>query len=202
MVKQGKKIKVNTDDEIRAQVYVFLSEMLLNPPTSDMLNRMSKIDFGADTPICNAFSKVSKLADSYEEKSAKDEYFGLFIGIGRGELLPYASYYLTGFLNEKPLAKLRSSMRELGLAVTNKNKIPEDHLGILFEIMTGFILGSFGTQLSIDLQKKFFFDHIEPWAGVFFGDLEKTKTSKLYQPVGTVGRLFVDIESKLLTMDN
>ena len=93
-------------------------------------------------------------------------------------------------------------MRELGLTVTNKNKIPEDHLGTLFEIMTGFILGTFGTQLPIDLQKKFFFDHIEPWAGVFFGDLEKTKNSKLYQPVGTVGRLFVDIESKLLTMDN
>ena len=202
MEPESKKSKIDKDDQIRAQVYVLLSELLLNPPTTEMLARMSNIKMDSDTPICTAISKVSKLASSTKEEAAKNEYFALFIGIGRGELLPYASYYLTGFLNEKPLAKLRNSMRELGLSVDENNKIPEDHLGILFEMMTGFILGAYGKQLSIKSQKDFFFDHIEPWAGVFFGDLEKAKNSKLYQPVGTVGRLFVEIESQLLTMNN
>ena len=76
-----------------------------------------------------AISTVARIAARCEEAATTQEYNDLFIGMGRGELLPYASYYLTGFLNEKPLAKLRNDMTELGIKRQEGTKEPEDHAG-------------------------------------------------------------------------
>src|SRR5947209_17297688 len=83
--------------------------------------------------------------------------FDLFVGLGRGELLPYASYYLTGFLNERPLSRLRSDLAILGIARAENNSEPEDHAAILCEIMSGFAGGRFAA--SAEEQRAFFERH-------------------------------------------
>ena len=128
---------------------------------------------------------------------AEDEFSALFYGDGaRGELLPYASYYLTGFLLEKPLAKLRGDMAALGIQTSGSSKEPEDHLAFLCEIMHGLITGAFNEPASIETQKKFFNTHMAPWVGQFFTDLEGAESAVLYMPVGTIGRLFMAIEAE------
>jgi len=122
------------------------------------------------------------------------EYHDLFIGLGRGELLPYASYYLTGFLHEKPLADLRSALAKLGVERAAAVKEPEDHIAALCEVMAGLIVGTFGAPAPVAQQRELFDGFITPWAERFFRDLETAQSAYLYAAVGRVGRLFLHIE--------
>jgi TorA maturation chaperone TorD len=156
---------------------------------------------GDDTEFGKAFSALARIAGKIDEHEAGEEYDGLFIGLGRGELLPYGSYYLTGFLNEKPLAKLRNDLRALGIQRREAVCEPEDHIGSLMEMMAGLISGRYGKPASIETQRDFFMAHIEPWAEHFFQDLEAARLSRFYQPVGTIGRLFMEIEKSAFAME-
>ena len=126
---------------------------------------------------------------------AEQEFNNLFIGVGRGELLPYASYYLTGFLNEKPLADLRTDLMARGVKVSDDVKEPEDHIGTLCEIMAGIITGEFACDSDVSSQKAFFDAHMAKWAALFFTDLEEAQSSVLYAPVGSLGRAFMAVEA-------
>jgi TorA maturation chaperone TorD len=128
------------------------------------------------------------------------EFHDLFIGLSRGELIPYGSYYLTGFLNEKPLAKLRQDMARLGIARAKSLADPEDHIASLCEMMAVFIEGTHGCMLSLPEQKAFFGAHIAPWAPVFFRDLEGAKGSKFYAALAAIGNAFLDIERQAFAM--
>jgi len=124
----------------------------------------------------------------------------LFIGLGRGELLPYASYYLTGFLNEKPLAILRADMAARTMTRAPNVFEPEDNIASLMEMMAGMIVGRFSQAASLEAQKTFFNKHISPWAEHFFSDLEAAKNSILYASLGAVGREFMNIEREAFRM--
>lgn len=200
MLSEAKRVAISPEDSMRANIYGLLGNVLFCPPSKEILADLKELS-GDETEMGKAFNTLSKLAGSIDESSALDEFNDLFVGMGRGELLPYCSYYLTGFLNEKPLAKLRGSMRELGIVRNEVVKEPEDHIGSLFEMMSGLIVGRYGEPADIKTQKTFFADHIEPWAGHFFKDLEAAKSSRLYQPVGTIGRLFIDIETNAYSME-
>ena len=185
---------------MRANLYALLGNLLFQRPSAQTLQSLTVLT-GDNTEMGKAFNTLAKLAKSTDLQEVQEEYDGLFIGMGRGELLPYGSYYLTGFLNEKPLAKLRNSMSDLSIERQEDVTEPEDHIGSLFEMMSGLILGNYGSPASITKQKEFYSTHIESWAGHFFSDLESAKLSKLYQPVGTIGRLFVEIESNAFSME-
>ncbi|MGI9364416.1 MAG: TorD/DmsD family molecular chaperone [Rhizobiaceae bacterium] len=199
MRNQAESITLASEDQMRADVYALVGKLLFASPTKESLENLQSLS-GDDSEMGRAFDTLSKLAASTDVGTVRREYDDLFIGMGRGELLPFCSYYLTGFLNEKPLAKLRNSMRELGIARNEDVKEPEDHIGSLFEMMAGLIVGRYGEPLNLAGQNEFFSAHIEPWAGHFFRDLESADSSRLYQPVGTIGRIFVEIETDAFSM--
>ena len=129
-----------------------------------------------------------------------NQFNQLFIGLTRGELLPYGSYYLTGFLHEKPLAALRNDMRRLGIERAPNVYEPEDNIASLCEMMAGLIRGTFGAGSSESTERDFYNAHIAPWAGHFFTDLEGAKASVFYAPVGAIGRTFTEIEREAFRM--
>ena len=112
------------------------------------------------TPLGEAHVALARAAASASAEAVKREYFDLFLGVGRGEVVPYASYYLTGFLNERPLARLRQDMKHLGLERSEGHCDPEDHLGTLCEIMSGFAAGRF--EAPPGTQDGFFARHLAP----------------------------------------
>ena len=126
------------------------------------------------------------------------EYFDLFIGIGRGELLPYGSYYLTGFLHERPLARLRAHLDKLGIERAEGQAEPEDHAAILCEIMAG--LASRRFPAPIDAERELFEQHLAPWIGRFFADLEQADAADFYRRIGTLGRVFITIETEAFAL--
>lgn len=183
------------EDRMRADIYNFLG-LILAHPADEMLLAQTKSLTGDDTPLGEAISSLAKVASLSNPRAVEAEYNKLFIGLGRGELLPYASYYLTGFLNEKPLATLRQDMSANAMVRAGTVFEPEDNIASLMEMMGALIVGRFGAPADLERQKTFFNRHIGPWAGHFFGDLEGAKNSVFFAPVGTVGRIFMEIEAE------
>ncbi len=183
------------EDQVRASLYALLGNLLLQIPDQTTLDQLAALE-GETGDVGSAINTLSQISKSMTPASVEREYNVLFIGVGRGEVLPYASYYLTGFLHEKPLADLRGKMRELGIKRKQGVSEPEDHLGALCEMMAGMITGAFGQPMSLQTQKEFFNAHIAPWAAHCFSDLEKAESAVLYAPVGSLGRLLTGIEQE------
>ena len=189
---------IEESERLRANVYALLARFLARPPDADLLKEAGQWS-GDDTEFGSAIAILAEKARSADPKALKDEYEALFIGLGRGELVPYASYYLTGFLHEKPLARVRQDLREIGAERDPSVKEPEDHIAALLDVMVGLILGKF-RESGVDRQRKFYRDHINSWAPYFFKDLESAKTGDFYRPIGTLGRLFLAIEEAAFEM--
>lgn len=190
---------VEEEDLLRAQVYGLLGRLLARAPDREILDLVAGID-GDDSEFGTALSALAETARSAAPDTVLDEYNALFIGVTRGELVPYASYYLTGFLHEKPLAELHADMARLGLTRSDDVSEPEDHIAALCEMMHGFATGVFGTPLPLSEQRRFFDAHIASWAAKFFEDLEAADAAAFYAPVGRVGRLFMAIEAEAFEM--
>ena len=193
------KADVSQEDRSRADMYNFLGLVLARPADEILLQQMSQLS-GDQSELGKAVETLKRVSKVSKPNSVEIEFNKLFIGVGRGELLPYASYYLTGFLNEKPLAALRRDMVNLGLSRANNVYEPEDNIASLMEMMAALIVGRFGSPVSLGKQLKFFDKHIRPWAGHFFTDLEAAESSILYASVGSVGRLFMEIEVEAFRM--
>lgn len=191
--------RITEEDQMRADLYGLLSALLARPASADLLTHTAALS-GDDTPLGQAIGVLSELSKKLRPEAIEREYNALFIGLGRGELLPFASYYMTGFLNEKPLARLRQDMIRLGIARDPAVFEPEDSAASLMEIMSALISGRFGTPSSLAEQKTFFNTHIAPWAQHFFSDLAAAKNSVFYQPVGLIGETFVTVEADVFRM--
>ena len=187
--------QIAQEDRLRADLYNFVGLILAGPPDELLLAQTASLS-GDDSELGKAISTLAKVAKITKPKAVESEYNKLFIGLGRGELLPYASYYLTGFLNEKPLAQLRRDMVARGLERAQNVFEPEDNIASLMEMMGALVVGRFGNPATLDEQKTFFNRHIGPWASHFFADLEGAKNSIFYASVGTVGRAFMEIEAE------
>ncbi len=194
-----KDIQVASEDRLRADLYNFLGLLLAAPPGQMLLDQCVSLS-GDESDLGKAIAGLSRVAKATKPKKVESEFNALFIGLGRGELLPYASYYLTGFLNEKPLAILRSDMAARGMTRADNVYEPEDNIASLMEMMAGMIVGRFGAPATLEDQRMFFNKHIAPWAGHFFSDLEAAKNSVLYASVGHVGRIFMEIEREAFRM--
>ena len=184
-------------EEARAQKYALLAALLRQAPDAALLRRIARLG-GDATPLGSAHAALAGAARAAHPDQVAREFFDLFVGVGRGELLPYASYYLTGFLHERPLARLRADMRALGLERAEGSSEPEDHAAILCEIMAVLIGGEFAA--TVTRQRHFFEKHLAPWIGSFFVDLETAEHAEFYRPVATLGRLFIGIETKAFAL--
>ena len=188
---------VDDVNRARALEYALLARLLRQPPSSALLKQIAQLR-GDETHLGAAHAALAEAANVAETSVVEREYFDLFIGIGRGELLPYASYYLTGFLHERPLARLRRDLDRFGIARAEHVSDPEDHAGILCEVMAGLAIGELpGSE---ETGRTIFENHMAPWIGRFFADLENAEAAEFYGRVGTVGRVFVEIENEAFAL--
>jgi TorA maturation chaperone TorD len=184
-------------DAARAQEYTLLAALLASAPDQALLDRLATLR-GDASPLGVAHAALAEAASRTTAEQVSREYFDLFIGLGRGELLPYGSYYQSGFLYERPLARLREQLAKLGIERADGESEPEDHAAILCEIMAGLINGRLPAEAGAD--RALFEKHLSPWIGRFFADLEQAEAAGFYRNVGTLGRLFVDIETEAFAL--
>lgn len=191
--------EVHDIDVARAEEYGLLATLLSGAPSAKLIVQLGKLR-GDATPLGIAHARLGDAASKSAPAVIEREYFDLFVGLGRGELLPYASFYLTGFLNERPLSRLRQDLAALGIERVENNFEPEDHAATLCEIMAGLASGRF--PASIDAQREMFEKHIAPWMGRLFADMENAAGADFYQSVGSLGRIFLEIEAEAFTLAN
>ncbi|MDB6099228.1 MAG: molecular chaperone [Gammaproteobacteria bacterium] len=188
---------VDEVDLARAREYSLLSTLLLRSPGAELIGRLANLQ-GDVSPLGLAHTALGKAAVRAGAEGAAREYFNLFVGVGRGELLPYASYYLTGFLHARPLARLRQTLQRIGIERSDGLAEPEDHAAILFEIMGGLAGGRLASPPGTE--REIFESYLAPWIGRFFTDLEQAKSADFYARVGALGRTFIAIEIEAFTI--
>ena len=189
-------VGIDEFDAHRAQEYSLLAMLLGRSPDAATLIRVARLR-GDATPLGLAHLALAQAAGNASPERVAREYFALFIGVGRGELLPYGSYYLTGFLNERPLARLREDLGAHGIERAEGQAEPEDHAATLCEIMAGMASGQF--PVTDRTQQRFFEKHLASWIGRFFADLERAEAAEFYRHVGALGRLFLQTEAEAFT---
>lgn len=189
--------EIDEIDQLRAAEYGLLSLLLGKAPDAETLKRVATLK-GDASDLGIAHLELASAAAATDDRVASKEYFELFVGLGRGELLPYASYYLTGFLHERPLARVREDLRLLGIERAGPSREPEDHIAILLEVMAGLARGDFDAEFAE--QARFFERHLKPWAARMFADLEMSQAVRFYRAVGRVGRVFMELESEAFTL--
>ena len=188
---------ISEEDVLRAQLYEFLATLLRVEPADEVLAQVAGLT-GDDSPIGQASATLAHLARQMDAANVRSEYVDLFIGVGRGELLPYCSYYLTGFLNEKPLASLRQDMAAIGIVRADGVKDPEDHIASLCDMMAGLIRGQFGRPFSLAEQASFFKSISRRGAGCFSQIWNQRKTLSFLRLSGQSARRLWISKAKLL----
>jgi TorA maturation chaperone TorD len=188
---------VDDVDLARARIYALLGALLTRAPDADLLARIGDLR-GDATPLGLAHIEVAEAARNARVERVEQEFFDLFIGVGRGELLPYGSFYLTGFLHERPLARLREDLARFGIDRAEGVAEPEDHAGILCEIMAGLASGELPAPAGSD--RTIFEKHMAPWIGRLFADIERAQAADFYRRVGSLGRVFIEIETEAFAL--
>ena len=192
-------VELDPIDATRSQLYLLLSHLVLDVPGETLLVELKSLTGDADSALGQAMGELARRANVVEVDPIAREHFNLFIGVGRGELLPYASFYRTGFLYERPLVRARQDLRRLGLERGEGRSEPEDHIGFLLETMAS--LAARRVTVEPGEEARFFRRHLEPWAERFFDDLIKAENAKFYRAVGQVGLEFMKIEREAFALE-
>lgn len=195
--KPGDRRASDNENNARGEVYRFVAMLLAAAPSQALIDGIAGLS-GDGTPLGQAITALAATARTARADAVEREFFEIFIGVGRGELLPYASFYQTGFLNERPLAEVRGDLARLGVARAEGRFEPEDHIALLLEVMADLACGNLTVDESVEAD--FFARHIAPWAPQFFDDLALAPSASFYRPVAEVGRLLLDIESRAFSL--
>ena len=192
-------LTLDPGEQARADVYRLLGALLAAPPDDSLLDLMRDIrpDSGAnDAAMSAAWQGLQGAAVKAAPDQLKEEYFRLFIGLGRGELVPYASFYIHGLLMEKVLASLRNELAALGIERRAGVNEPEDHAAAVCEIMA-LMISEHGLHLD---QSAFFEDYLVSWLGRFFNDLGKAEAADFYRAVAQLGQQFLAVEQRYFSL--
>jgi TorA maturation chaperone TorD len=197
MTMLGSRRIVDEIDQGRAREYALLATLLSHSPDSRLLSRLAGLR-GDASPIGIAHTALGEAAGWVNEEIVSQEYFALFAGLGQGQLLPYSSYYLTGSLYGRPLAQIRDTLQTLCIEKAPGHSEPEDHAATLCEVMADLVGGNIAAPAGAD--RDFFEQHLLPWIGRFFVELERAEAADFYRYVGSLGRTFMDIEAEALAL--
>ncbi|WP_237665784.1 MULTISPECIES: molecular chaperone [Vibrio] len=176
-------------DAMRADIYLLLAALFRRAPNQQQKEFLAELEVEEGTSVISqAWLDVANAARQSDLNQLEEEYQTVFIGIGRGEVVPFASWHMTGSLMEKPLAELRQHMAELGLSRNDVVKEPEDHISALCESMAFLI-----TESS-DHQQPFFNRHIAPWFVKLAQQIEQAAHAHFYRAIGALMQAFFYLE--------
>jgi TorA maturation chaperone TorD len=188
------------EETARADLYGLLATLFYAPPPQALLDTIASAQAQGEGVLERAWRDLVAACKQAQEAEVRDEYETLFIGVGKPEVMLYGSYYLSGFLMEKPLAALRSDLAALGLQRTDTVVESEDHIASLCEVMRYLIASDDAALANVATQKKFYADHMQAWVGDMCNALEAHPQIKFYRPVMQLARSFFEVEMQAFDM--
>ncbi len=187
------------EETARAEIYGLLAALYYAPPAPDLLAQLRVAVTQA--PAAGAFLEESwrglvATVRELEDAVIADEFHTLFGGVGKPEIYLFGSHYLSGFLNEKPLAALRSDLAELGLTRDEQMPETEDHIAYLCEVMRFLIAGDDVAVSNLTRQQAFFAKHLQPWVNDMCDALGAHPRSRFYAALAGFTRAFMSVEAQ------
>jgi len=186
------------EDWARADFYGLLSHLYSGHVSDEFLAKFREIDRASldiTTPLGFEFSELLRVVAQFDSKQINQEFVDNFIGIGRPEVMLYGSYYMAGFLNEKPLVLLRDDLAKFGLTRDEALVETEDHIAFLCEVMRYLILAD-DPPVAFPEQRAFFHAHLASWYNQMADDIEAAANTDFYKTVGRLTRVFFDVETQ------
>lgn len=187
------------EETARAELYGVLAMLFYAPPPVDLIEQLRVAPTQA--PAEGAFLEESwreliATARELEPKAIAQEYDALFGGVSKPEIYLYGSHYLSGFLNEKSLARLRTELAKLGLERDDTMSETEDHIAYLFEVMRYLIAGDDVAVANLTRQREFFSEHIQTWATQMCEALAQHPKARFYRALADFTRNFLQVEAQ------
>jgi TorA maturation chaperone TorD len=183
----------------RAELYGLLAQLWLAPPDEALLQQFKVAVTQASEPGAHLEAPWQELVAAMRAttvNAAAEEHAALFLGVGKPEVFAYASYYLSGFLNERPLAQLREHLSGLGLTRDPERGETEDHIAYLFEVMRYLIAGDDAAVCNLEQQRRFFRAHLQPWVSTLCDTVEAQPRASTWRALAVLTRTFVQIETQ------
>ena len=187
------------EEQARAELYGLLARLWLAPPDEALLQQFAVAVTQAPEAGGHLEAPWQALVAAMRATTAADaaeEYDALFGGIGKPEVLVYASFYLSGYLNEQPLARLRDELRRLGLARDEARGETEDHVAYLFEVMRYLIGGDDAAVCNLEQQRRFFRAQLQPWVAQLCNAVDAQPSARTWRAVAEMTRQFVAVETQ------
>ncbi|RJF99832.1 TorD/DmsD family molecular chaperone [Noviherbaspirillum saxi] len=188
------------EETARADLYGVLAALFYAPPSQELLSAIAAAPDEGDGVLRHAWRELAAACAGMTPDRTRDEYESLFIGVGKPELILYGSYYLSGFMMEKPLAALRTELATLGLQRGDKVTESEDHIASLCEVMRYLIASEEMSQASVASQKQFFGTHLQPWVIDMCSAIEAHPQAIFYRPVARLAKAFFEVEMQAFDM--
>jgi TorA maturation chaperone TorD len=187
------------EETARSELYGLLAGVLYAYPAIELVAQIRAA--ATDTPAAGAFLEEPwrnfvGVTRSMTDQAIHDEYDALFGGVGKPEVYLYGSHYLSGFLNEKPLARLRTELQSLGLERSEVMSDTEDHFAYLCEVMRYLIAGDDVAVANLTRQREFFSTHIQPWASLMCDDIQNNTKARFYASLAELIRAFMGVEEQ------
>ncbi|MBR9729308.1 molecular chaperone [Shewanella intestini] len=184
--------EISENDQLRADIYQLLAALLRRHPNAELLQFLAELDIEAEdgNAMSEAWVALKQAAQKTDTNALEDEYFAIFFGVGRGEIMPYGSWFMTGSLMDKPLALLRNDLMQLGFEREEDVKEPEDHVAALCEVMGTLILEAPGYR-----QLAFYQRHVGEWIARFCDALATTPSASFYLAVAQLANAFFIAEA-------
>ncbi|WP_159656557.1 TorD/DmsD family molecular chaperone [Vibrio atypicus] len=179
----------NEQQTLRTEIYLLISALFRQCPNQEMLDFLADLETESEqSEMQKAWQAISAAAKNSQAEALSDEYQELLIGIGRGEVVPFASWHRTGSLMEKPLAEIRHDLQLLGFEREEQVKEPEDHIAALCEVMAMM------TNEEEGLQQVFFNKHIGPWFKSLVNQIRQAEHADFYAAVADLLDAFLTLE--------
>ena len=192
-------------DALRAGTWALLGRLLAAAPDDVLRQRLIAVGedhHGGDGPpaddaMTRAWAALAEAVHSAEPAALAEEFQDVFIGVGGGQVTPYASWYLVGALMDRPLVRLREDLAALGLERQVDCSEPEDHVAALCEIMALVIQDG---EVDFDWEQDIFTRYVGSWMLRLFDDIAAAPSAKVYRAVAALGKAFVEQEQRFYAM--
>lgn len=187
------------EEQARAQLYGLLAELFYAPPSKELLEQLSISKAQGKGLFDVAWNTLSSTCETMPQARAQEEFEALFISVGKPEVVLYGSYYMAGFMMEKPLAELRTTLAKFGLQRVDAMPESEDHIAALCEVMRHLIQESSESD-HFARQKQFYGEFIQPWVMEMCTELAAHPNANLYAALASVAKAFFEIEAQAFEM--
>jgi TorA maturation chaperone TorD len=189
------------EDRARANLYGLISRLFYGPADPNLLAEITGAvgageEQGSEGELAAAWHDLQEACRNAYPAVVRQEYDGLFIGVGRAAVTPYLSGYAGPSAPDRYLVRLRDQLSGWGLARRAGVNEVEDHVSGINDVMRWLV----ENRRPVAEQRQFFESFAYPGAMRFCAAVQNAVSASFYKPVAVFAAAFLEIERAAFEM--